>query len=388
MPEAFRPKILVLTWLYDNQPGFEVYRQRIRSLLKLGDVVLVLRHSRFESEFRELGVRIEVIHTEDTLVPRLVYFAIRCGLRARKGPWSLVMLLGAQTAPILWLLSARCPTALYWNEHPSHFLAFGRRNPLKRWFRHRLIDLVHVAVRRVTRVMPIGPALAEDLVRHGVSFDRIRLVPMGVSPRFAELPRAQADGAAAACGPLRLFYAGTISAERGRDVMLEGLALARQAGIDAVLTLVGVVPEAEEILRGQLRHLNLEASVHLVGRVPGAAVPALMAQADLGICVWAPMPWWEFNPPTKLFEYQAAGLPVLASRIRTHTDYVRDGDNGWIFDYEPASFAAAIRKAAEGRDRLPAMGAAARRDGRTQLWPAVEPLFVRTVEEAMGAPRP
>lgn len=368
--------IVVATWFYENQTGYQGYRYRLRALAERYEVTLLLRNEVFKKEFDGLPLKMHVISTEGTSALEQLRFIRDCARFCHGHPTDLVVLLGSQLALAGWLLKG-IPSLLYWNEHPSHFFSPDSANPIKRLALRLLLKLSYAASKRVDRVMPIGEAHLEDLINHGLDPERAEMIYMGVEDKFGFL--AQVNSAA----PLRLVYTGSVQRERGRDVMLEGLALARQSGHDATLTIVGASDDQLVYCRERAAELGISDAVEVVGRVPGSELPVYLAKADVGICIWEDRIWWRFNPPTKLFEYLVAGLPVLGSRIRTHSDYVVDGENGWIFDYDARALAVAIGNIIAHRDQLPAMSTAAHVEGKKYLWSALEPKFLRLVERTL-----
>jgi glycosyltransferase involved in cell wall biosynthesis len=369
--------IVVVTWFYENQTGYQCYRYRIRALAERYRVTLLLRNKMFEKEFADLPVETHVISTEGTSAVEQLRYIKDCARFCKSQPTELVMLLGSQLALAGWLLKG-LPMLLYWNEHPSHFFSPDYPNPVKRLALRLLLKLSYAATKRIDKVMPIGEAHLEDLMNHGLDPDRAEMIYMGVEDKFGRLARV--DSAA----PLRLLYTGSVQRERGRDVMLEGLALARQSGHNATLTIVGASNDELTYCRQRAAELGIADAVEVVGRVPGSELPVYLANADAGICIWEDRIWWRFNPPTKLFEYLVAGLPVLGSRIRTHSDYIIDGENGWIFDYDAQAFAQAIGDIIAHRDQLPAMSEAAHVEGKKYLWSALEPQFLALVERTLA----
>lgn len=373
-----KQKIVILTWFYQSQPGFLDFKYRIRALAERHDVTLVMRHDDFRVEFEALPLKIVILPTAGTGKADHLRFLWRAARFAREQQPALVVLLGSQLS-IAGRLLGGLPSVLYWNEHPTHFFDLTPRNPLKRWSSQWLLDRNYRWAACSTLVMPIGEAHAEDLLAHGLPASKMRLIYMGVESRFADIQRPPAHG-----GPVRVVYTGTVMKDRGRDVMLDGLAQATRAGADVHLTIVGAFGDELAFCRQRVVELGIADRVEVVGRVPGEQIPGYLANADAGICIWADKPWWRFNPPTKLFEYLVAGLPVLGSRIRTHTDYVTDWHNGVIFDYDAAAFAACLQALHARRDELPALSARARESGRRYLWNAIEPEFVAACAGAMG----
>ena len=57
--------------------------------------------------------------------------------------------------------------------------------------------------------------------------------------------------------------------------------------------------------------------VHLNGRVPMDDLPALLAGADIGLVPSLPEPYLQYSLSTKLLEYAAMGLPIIASDLAT-----------------------------------------------------------------------
>jgi glycosyltransferase involved in cell wall biosynthesis len=372
-----RRRLAVVTWFYDDQPGFLDFRYRIEALGRHHDVTLVLRDGRFATEFTASGLTPMVVAQPASGTRSLFRYLWQVSRLLRADPHDAVVLLGAQLAPACGLLG-RVPVALYWNEHPAHTFHGGRWGWVSAGLAKVLVSLAYASARRAALVMPIGEAHHDDLIAHGVAPQQIQLIPMGVDERFARLaatrtPRAEKE-------PLSVIYTGTVQHERGRDVMLDGFALARQRGAACRLTLVGASDVERDYCLRRGAALGIADVLTVVGRVPGDAIPDYLWHADAGICAWEDRIWWRFNPPTKLFEYLAAGLPVLASRIRTHTLYLVDGESGLIFDYEPHAFADALLRLCATRGRWLDMAQAAARAGEQFLWPQIEPRFLRAME--------
>ncbi|BCL74676.1 hypothetical protein JHS3_04120 [Jeongeupia sp. HS-3] len=372
-----KARIVIATWFYEGQPGFLDFKYRIEALARRYQVTLLLRHECFRSEFADLPLTIQVLHTKGTSVREQFGFLRRCARTVKNDSADLLVLLGSQLALCAYMVKS-VPTLLYWNEHPTHFFYPDYRNPLKRLVYRSLLRGNYAAGKRVTRVMPIGEAHREDLIANGVPAARAELIYMGVEDRFGYLAKVNSGPA------LRLVYTGTVIKERGRDVMLEGVALARRQGLDVRLTIVGAGEDQLVYCRDYASTLGIADAVDIVGRVPGSAIPAYLAEADVGICIWEDRVWWRFNPPTKLFEYLVAGLPVMASRIRTHTDYIHDGANGWIFDYDAAAFAECLQRIQDQRAELPAVSLRAHGSGQRYLWSHIEPQFLAVVDDALN----
>lgn len=380
-----RASCVVVTWFSAFQVGFLDFSYRIRALSSQFKVTVVSRGTITQEELLVPGAEYVVLQTGDTSKRSLLTYIVRVtGLLRRLRP-HVVIYLGSQTAAAA-LLTPGQRSAVYWNEHPSHYLPRWpwTEHPLKALGNLILREATYLGAARAQLAMPIGEAHLEDLLEHGASSDRLRLLYMGVDKMFVRAAekciRTGHDGEE----PLRLVYTGSVSKERGRDVMLEGLSLANRDEVRARLTIIGASPEQMSYCRNRAAELGIERHVEVVSRVSGNAIPSLIATADLGVCIWEDRTHWRFNPPTKLFEYLVAGLPVLASDIRTHSQYVTDWSNGLIFRYSAASFAEKIVELWARRAELTSLRRNAANSGAEYLWERIEPKFLGAVSSIAG----
>nr|WP_314544153.1 glycosyltransferase family 4 protein [uncultured Massilia sp.] len=374
-----KPDCIVLTYFVDRQPGFLDFLYRIRALGRRYNVTLVSRISLDQPEWDGIEAQ-RVVFPRSESRRDWVRYLFDCAAFVRRRPGQRVILLASTLAPVALLVRGR-PVALYWNEHPTHFSPDPADASLPKLLLRRATRAAMFAgARRAGVVMPIGEAHRDDLLANGVAAERLRMIYMGVHAGF--VPEGERAGGGAA---VRLIYVGTIARERGRDVMLEGLALAARRGVPAHLTLVGADDEQVAYCVDYAARLGIAAQVTVTGRVPGTEIPRWLRAADAGVCLWEDRPWWRFNPPTKLFEYLVAGLPVLASDIRTHTAYLQDGRDGFIFDYSAAGFSAAVERLHARRAELAALSAHAAEAGDRFVWDRLEPNFLATVDRLGSA---
>ncbi|HJO39549.1 MAG TPA: glycosyltransferase family 4 protein [Vicinamibacterales bacterium] len=106
--------------------------------------------------------------------------------------------------------------------------------------------------------------------------------------------------------------------------------------------------------------------IEFVGAIPHGRMPACLAAADIGVAPFdvtahGPLQIAFYWSPLKVFEYMAAGLPVVAPAIPRLQELVRDEREGWCYSPgSPTGLADAIVRAADSRAR-PEVGRAARR---------------------------
>lgn len=131
---------------------------------------------------------------------------------------------------------------------------------------------------------------------------------------------------------LNLLYVGRISSDRGMLVYLELLRELLVRGVPAQLHLAGVMtPQAEvEIFAANLPDLEDHVTQH--GWITYDHLPELLAQADIGLSILLPEPRYVAALPVKLFEYMAAGLPVIASNFPSIARVISLADCGLLVD--------------------------------------------------------
>jgi len=134
--------------------------------------------------------------------------------------------------------------------------------------------------------------------------------------------------------PQQLIYVGAISGARGLWVMLEMLEiLLQQEELDIGLWLIGKFgyPAEEKRFRQRLMdNRQLAERVFSPGIIPYHQVPAYLFRADIGLAPLQPIPKYQKNIPTKLFEYMAAGLPTVGSDLKPIRRYLEASGSGLV----------------------------------------------------------
>ncbi|MER6910890.1 glycosyltransferase [Streptomyces sp. NPDC000594] len=158
----------------------------------------------------------------------------------------------------------------------------------------------------------------------------------------------------AACGlapdvPL-MVYAGWIAPDRGLATVVE--ALTELPGHHLALV-AGRRSAGLTALRVRAEELGVRHRVHVLPYVPPHQVPDYLSGADLGLIPFHRLPNTENSLPTKAGEYLHARLPIVTSDTRATAAFVLDRGVGEVFTAEdPASFAAAVRRADAHREAL------------------------------------
>jgi glycosyltransferase involved in cell wall biosynthesis len=161
-------------------------------------------------------------------------------------------------------------------------------------------------------------------------------------------------------------YVGSISAVRGIRELVRACALMRSG---AQLSLAGQFSEPE--LEAEVRGYHGWHKVRSLGQQDRAGVRRVMARAMAGLVTLHPEPNYLDALPVKMFEYMAAGIPVIASDFPLWRRIVVGSGCGVCVDpMDPAAIAAAVDHLVTHPELARAMGENGRRAIlETYNWP-------------------
>lgn len=156
-------------------------------------------------------------------------------------------------------------------------------------------------------------------------------------------------------GPLRVVFLGNVTARKGLDTLLAGLARVR---CDWVLTVLGSLTADEAYTEAVARlvgDLGVEERVTLAGRVDDDRLRAELRRSHV---LAMPSAYEGFG--IAYLEGMCFGLPALASTAGGASELVTHGEDGWLVDpSDPSDVADALAPVCRKRDRLARMGVAA-----------------------------
>ena len=156
--------------------------------------------------------------------------------------------------------------------------------------------------------------------------------------------------------PLHVIFVGTLTARKGLDTLVEGVAAAES---DVTVTVVGRHADEAYVdrVRQMVDHAGLGDSVDLAGELSTDRLGATLRSSHV---LAVPSRYEGFG--IVYLEGLSFGLPALASRAGGATDIVTDGETGALVDPDdPEAVARELDRFAADRDRLARMGVAARR---------------------------
>lgn len=120
-----------------------------------------------------------------------------------------------------------------------------------------------------------------------------------------------------------MCYPGTLNWHQGVDLAISAVALLRDKETNLRLLVIGDGP-AREQLKIAIKHQKLEDCVTMTGSVPIEKVAETMANVDLGIVPKRRDSFGNEAFSTKIMEFMAMGVPVIASNTRVDQYYFND----------------------------------------------------------------
>ena len=220
-----------------------------------------------------------------------------------------------------WLVArlVRVPVVIY--AHGEEITTW--RQPAK----FRVMRFVY---RHADRVVANSEFTREELIKLGVSPDRIELIYPGVDvARFA--PGLPCDDLKQQIGLAKseklILSVGRLSRRKGFDMVIRSLPGLLQQGVQARYALIGI-GEDREYLHGLAQELGVVDRVHMLGHVPPEDLPRWYNACDIFA-----MPNREINGDTEGFgmvfvEAAACGKPALAGMAGGTGAAVVDGVTG------------------------------------------------------------
>jgi glycosyltransferase involved in cell wall biosynthesis len=187
----------------------------------------------------------------------------------------------------------------------------------------RLLRLIaDFLYRRAVEIVVFTPANVERVAGRGVDAGKIRCIPNGVDvSMFSEHERVVGE-------VISFIYAGAHGPANGLQVVLEACdELKRRCVSGWHVILVGDGPTKDDLVAFAMqRHLH---ELEFRAPVPKQAIADLFGEVDVALMILAPAGLFESGvSPNKLFDYLAAGLPIVNNVPGGVADIVAAADAG------------------------------------------------------------
>ncbi len=257
-------------------------------------------------------------------------------IRMRRVPW------------VLWLhdLLPDGATATGLVQEQGAVIALSRR-------------LERAAYRNARRIVVLSSAFVENLVAKGVPEDKLELIYDPASREPRRLWRGPSMN-----GGLRILSIGNIGRSQGLTALVRAFESRPDLVGPATLRITGT-----GVAAGEARREIRSDRVTMLGMVDDEQLEHELCSADIAL-VSQSYEGSEFNIPSRLMNFMAYGLPVLAavSPSGEVAQIVRGSGGGWVVDSsKPDSFPAAVARLIGDEEEVAKRARAARRYAEASL---------------------
>jgi glycosyltransferase involved in cell wall biosynthesis len=280
---------------------------------------------------------------------------------------------------------AGVPLLLDLHEDMPEFFRDRFRHPLLRPLLPLVTGSAKAAAALPDHLVTVHEPLRELSIRRGVPPDRITVVMNSADGRLFDPARFErrpfmADGV------LRIVHHSNFQRIYGLDVAIEGLSRLRD-DLPWRLDVYGDGPWRPTI-EAAIARTGTGDRVILHGRVEMDDLPALLAEADLGLVPSLPEPYLDYSLSTKLLEYAAMGVPIVASDLATFRHHFSDEAIRFVPGADPDALARAIEGLVDDPQATVALGLEAQHQAAAYDWEAQKSRYVAIVDRLVNGTTP
>jgi glycosyltransferase involved in cell wall biosynthesis len=275
---------------------------------------------------------------------------------------------------------AGVPLLLDLHEDMPEFFRDRFTAPLLRPLMPVVDGVTRAAAALADEIITVHEPLRRLSIARGVPPDKIAVVMNSADPRLFD-PRRHPRRGFMADGSLRLVHHSNLQRIYGIDVAIRGLA-SLPAALPWRLDVYGDGPWRGPV-ESAIAETGTAERVTLHGRVLIDELPALLAAADIGLVPSLPEPYLRYSLSTKLLEYAAMGVPVIASDLATFRHHFTDAALRFVPGGDPSALARAVAELAADPSGTVAMGLEAQRQATAYDWEHQKARYVDIVEGLM-----
>jgi glycosyltransferase involved in cell wall biosynthesis len=185
--------------------------------------------------------------------------------------------------------------------------------------------------------------------------------------------------------PIAVHMSASMSAARGAIEMVQAIDLLNGVSSGQLLLIGGI---EEDSLRRRLETTKGWHHVDWVGAKPACEIPRLLSRARVGLCVLHNLRNYREALPTKMYEFMAAGIPIVASNFQLWRGmYEEIGCTLFVDPSNPQQIADAIQWLLEHQAEAEQMGRKGLEAVQSRLnWKVEEDTLLRMYEDLITTP--
>jgi len=223
----------------------------------------------------------------------------------------------------------------------------------------------------------------EKLIRRAVREEKCTTIVNYPDPAiFYPRPRRRVDSP-----DFVICYPGTLNRHQGVDIAINAVLLLRDKVPQLKMWIVGDGPDRDQLEELVRRH-QLEDRVVMTGPVPIEEVAQIMAEVDLGVVPKRSDSFGNEAFSTKIMEFMAMGVPVVASNTRIDRYYFGNGVVQFFDSGDPADLATKILTLVQQPDAREALRDRGNEFIRTNNWGVKKQEYLTLVDRLLGHEKP
>ncbi|MGH7932332.1 MAG: glycosyltransferase family 4 protein [Candidatus Binataceae bacterium] len=229
------------------------------------------------------------------------------------------------------------------------------------------------------RVLAVHDLHRERLERAGIPRGKIKVVMNLPDPRIFTPSR----NGKTHDDKFTIICHGTLTRRLGLDIAIRAVYLVRDRIPGLRLLVVGggdYLDEAKRLALG----LALDDTVVFEPPVAIERLPAILADADLGLVPNRATSATHLMLPVKLLEYATLGIPVAAARLHTISHYFSENAVRFFRPEDPSDMAGAIEELYRHPEQRAALAAAARAIADRLNWPSQRKEYFDAIDSLIG----
>jgi glycosyltransferase involved in cell wall biosynthesis len=377
-------------------PGDPRVRRQSDALLDAGYEVdiLALRQSGETAEERENGLRIVRLPVNRAfagfaghLAEYVAFTAIAAWRLAREHRRRRYDLVQVATVPDFLGFAALpeklggVPLLLDLYEDMPEFFRDRFAHPLLRPLQPVVGAMSSASAAVADQLITVHEPLRQLSIARGVPPDKIGVVMNSADSRLFD-PERYPRRPFIADGSLRLIHHSNLQRLYGLDVGIDGLAQIR-ADLPWRLDVYGDGPWRPQI-EAAIERTGTGDRITLHGVVPMDDLPALLAAADIGLVPSLHEPYLEYSLSTKLLEYAAMGVPIIATDLATFRHHFTDAALRFIPGNAPEALARAVETLSDHPEATAAMGLEGQRQATAYDWEHQKAVYLAIVDRLIA----